>query len=118
MTTVDGIDSLAYQSPALKWPPLGKLLLCVCLLVGSLSSRAIYGPLVVLGVGLFLFLYSIRFKMHPFLLYLLAGVLFFNLAGVAVIAVTQGGIQLYSISISGSRYRSPKTASTLPYLCS
>lgn len=101
MTVVDGIDSLAYQSPALKWPPLGKLLLCVCLLVGSLSSRTVYGPLIVLGAGLVLFLYSIRLKMPVFMLYLIAGILLFNLAGIAIIAVTQAGAPLYSASLAG-----------------
>lgn len=101
MTIVDGLDALAYRSPALKWPPLGKLLLCVCLLVGSLSSRTVYGPLVVLGVGLLLFYYSTGGKIPLFMLYLIAGVLFFNLSGVAVIAVTQAGSPLYTLSLAG-----------------
>lgn len=103
MTIVDGIDSLAYQSPALKWPPLGKLLLCICLLVGSLSSRTLYGPLIVLGAGLFLFLYSVRLKAPVFMLYLIASILLFNIVGVAIIAVTQSGAPLFSVSLDGIR---------------
>ncbi|HMK47174.1 MAG TPA: cobalt ECF transporter T component CbiQ [Methanocella sp.] len=101
MTFVNGIDSLAYKSPALRWPPLGKMLLCVCMLVGSLSSKALYGPLTVLGVGLFLFLYSIRFRAPSFILCLIAGVLAFNLAGTVVILVTQPGAPLYSVQALG-----------------
>ncbi len=100
MTIIDGIDSLAYQSPARMWPPLGKLLLCVCLLIGSLSSRTVYGPLIVMIAGLFLFLYSIRLKMPVFMLYLIAGILVFDSVGIAIIAVTQSGTPLYSASIA------------------
>lgn len=101
MSNICGIDSLAYKSPAVQWPPLGKLLLCLCLLIGSLSSRTIYGPLAVLIAGLFLFCYSVRGKVPAFLVYLIAGVLIFNILGVVIIAVTQQGAQLYGMSFAG-----------------
>jgi cobalt ECF transporter T component CbiQ len=101
MSIMKGIDSLAYQSPALKWPPLGKLLLCVCLLIGSLSSRTIYGPLIVLGVGLFLFYYAVNGKAPLFMLYLITGVVIFNVTGTLIIAITQPGEAVWSIFIEG-----------------
>lgn len=101
MTIVGGIDSLAYRSPALKWPPSGKLLLCVCLLTGSLLSRMVYGPLIVLVAGLALFLYSVRLKVPLFVIYLISGIILFNLLGIAIIAVTQAGAPLYTVSLAG-----------------
>lgn len=97
-----GIDSLAYQSRALHWPPLGKLLLSICLLIGSLSSKSPYGPMVVLGVGLFLFLYSTRGKMPSFIIYLIGSVMAFSLAGVFIIALTQAGQPILGVVVAGT----------------
>jgi cobalt ECF transporter T component CbiQ len=101
MGHVTGIDSLAYRSRALQWPPLGKLLLCACLLIGSLSSSNIAGPLAVLVVGLLLFLYSTGGKVPSSLLYLIVAVMGFNVVGVLIIALTQGGSPLWSFSTAG-----------------
>jgi cobalt/nickel transport system permease protein len=101
MGHVTGIDSLAYRSQALQWPPLGKLLLCVCLLIGSLASSRIYGPLIVLVAGLFLFLYSVRWNIPVFILFLVAAIMSFNVAGVIVIALTQAGSPVFGLSIEG-----------------
>ncbi|WP_174590320.1 cobalt ECF transporter T component CbiQ [Methanocella conradii] len=97
-----GIDSLAYQSRALHWPPLGKLLLSICLLIGSLSSKSPYGPLLVLGVGLFLFLYSTGGKMPSFIIFLIGSVMAFSLAGVFIIALTQAGQPILGIAVAGA----------------
>ncbi|MCD1295406.1 cobalt ECF transporter T component CbiQ [Methanocella sp. CWC-04] len=99
MGHVTGIDSLAYNSRALYWPPAGKLLLSVCLLVGSLSSYNLYGPAIVLGVGLFLFLYSVKGNLPSFILLLIAAVMAFNAVGVIIIAATQAGSPVFSISL-------------------
>lgn len=96
-----GIDSLAYRSRALNWPPAGKLFLSICLLIGSLSSYNMYGPLLVLGVGLFLFLYSVNGKVPSFIFFLIATVMCFNMTGSIVILFTQAGTLVYSISLPG-----------------
>lgn len=95
-----GIDSLAYQSRALQWPPLGKLLLCTCLLIGSLSSSNLYGPLIVLGAGLLLFFYSVNCRVPAFILFLIITAMGFNVIGAAVIALTQGGSPVYTYSLA------------------
>lgn len=100
MSTMNGIDSLAYQSPARQWPPLGKLLLCLCLLVGSLSSKTVYGPVLVLGIGLVLSFYSMKGKLPMLVLYMVAGCMLVNVISVGVIAITQPGAALYSIPIA------------------
>ena len=101
MGQATGIDSLAYQSRALQWPPLGKLLLCTCLLIGSLSSSGLYGPLLVLGAGLLLFFFSTGGKVPVFILFLIVTVMSFNAVGAAVIALTQAGQPVYSYSVAG-----------------
>ena len=48
------IDEMAYKSPLRTWPPVGKLLLVLALLLGSLLSPTPVVPLIVLAIGLVL----------------------------------------------------------------
>jgi cobalt ECF transporter T component CbiQ len=59
----------------------------------------IYGPILVLGIGLFLFLYSIKFRVPRFILTLIAAIMVFNVIGTVIISVTQTGTIVYSISL-------------------
>ena len=46
------IDEMAYKSPLRSWPPVGKLMLVLALLLGSLLSPTPIVPLIVLVIGI------------------------------------------------------------------
>ena len=57
------IDSLAYNSPFRAWPPLGKLLLSLSLLLASLLSPTPLVPMLVFAAGLSLLYFSTRLRL-------------------------------------------------------
>ncbi|VVB58041.1 Cobalt transport protein [Candidatus Anstonella stagnisolia] len=96
-----GLDPLAHESAAKNWPPLGKLLLCISLLCGSLLSKTILVPLLVLIISLALLLYSTRGKFPKIFIALALNASMVIIAGVLLIAIVTPGETAYSVSSSG-----------------
>ncbi len=92
------IDEIAYASPAKSWPPLGKLLLTLSLLISSLIAGTIIIPLVVLAIGGGMLAYSTRFRFPRVVaLALLDGVVVIAV-GAAIIALVTGGTPIWQMA--------------------
>lgn len=61
------MDALAYSSRMLNWPPLGKLLLVIAVLVVNVMTSSVITAIAVLILGLALMAYSTNFRI-PFML--------------------------------------------------
>jgi len=96
-----GLDPLAHESAAKNWPPLGKLLLCLSLLCGSLLSKTILVPALVLIISLALLLYSTRGKFPKIFIALALNASLVIIMGVLLIAIVTPGKEAYSVSSSG-----------------
>ncbi|MBS3069700.1 hypothetical protein J4441_05025 [Candidatus Micrarchaeota archaeon] len=96
-----GLDYFAQKSRARDWPPLGKLLLCACLLVGSLLSSNLLAPAAVLIIGISLLLYSTGGKMPRALLLVEANAIVLIAIGVLVITLLQPGEPAFAYSLFG-----------------
>jgi len=96
-----GLDPLAHSSAAKNWPPLGKLLLCVSLLCGSLLSKTILVPALVLLIAFLLLLYSTRGKFPKIFIALALNASLVIAAGVLLIAIVTPGKEAYSASSFG-----------------
>ncbi len=83
------MDTLAYSSRMLHWPPLGKLLLVISVLVVNITTDSVVTAFAVMALGLALMAYSTNMRI-PFMLALAIGEAF-------LILVVACGI----ISISG-----------------
>ena len=96
------IDELAYQSPMKEWPPLGKFLLALSLLLVSLFSSTILVPLTVLAIGSLMLFYSTRFRFPKVIaLALLEGIVIIAIGCVIIAFVTPGGDMLFSTTFLG-----------------
>ena len=61
------MDALAYSSRMLHWPPLGKLLLVISVLVVNIMTDSVITALAVMALGLILMAYSTNMRI-PFIL--------------------------------------------------
>ena len=61
------MDALAYSSRMLHWPPLGKLLLVIVVLVVNIMTESVITSLFVMALGLILMAYSTNMRI-PFIL--------------------------------------------------
>ena len=61
------MDALAYSSRMLHWPPLGKLLLVISVLVVNIMTDSVVTALAVMALGLILMAYSTNMRI-PFIL--------------------------------------------------
>ncbi len=61
------MDALAYSSRMLHWPPLGKLLLVIAVLIVNIMTESVITSLVVMALGLILMAYSTNMRI-PFIL--------------------------------------------------
>jgi len=95
------IDEMAYKSPLRAWPPLGKLLLVLALLIGSLLSPGPAIPLLVLLIGLSLLYISNRLQLPALILWACLNTLVMLLLSVAVIALLTPGTALAQGSALG-----------------
>lgn len=95
------IGDMAYCSPAYGWPPLGKLALVIALLIASLASSTILVPLLVLGIGLALLVYSTRLRFpRAIALALLDAIVILLISTVILAFVTQGsGEPLFTLDL-------------------
>ncbi len=84
-------DELAYASPMRNWPPLGKFLLVLSLLIVSLASSSIIVPATVACVGFALLFYSTRFRFPRVIgLAVVDALLIFLLSSFIIAIVTAG----------------------------
>ncbi|MDE1797805.1 MAG: hypothetical protein KGH63_00175 [Candidatus Micrarchaeota archaeon] len=93
------LDTFAYQSPLVKWPPVGKLLLTLALLVGSLLSPTLSVPLLVLLIGIGLVWLSCGWKLPSAILVAEGYTLLMMIFSVFIVAAGQGGVPIWSASI-------------------
>ena len=88
---MNSIDEVAFASPMRHMAPLGKLLLCLFLLIASLASATIIVPLLVLGIGLGLILYGTKGKVPRVVGIALLDSLLVLLVSALLIALMTGG---------------------------
>jgi cobalamin biosynthesis protein CbiM/cobalt ECF transporter T component CbiQ len=82
-----------------RWPPLGKLLLTISLLLVSLISSNILVPIIVLILGMSLLILTNRSKLpHTMMLALADGVLIVGI-GAVIIALVTGGTPIFTLWI-------------------
>ncbi|MDD1744011.1 MAG: cobalt ECF transporter T component CbiQ [Methanomassiliicoccales archaeon] len=94
------IDELAYASPMRRWPPLGKFLLALALLIASLVSSSLVIPLIVLAIGTGLLFLSTRLRFpRAIALAILEGIAIFLLGAVIIALVTREGGVLFSLDL-------------------
>ncbi len=85
------MDEIANSSPAKSWPPLGKLLLALSLLIVSLVSTSPAVPLAVVVIGIALLAYSTSFRFPKIIaLAILDGVAVVAVGVLIIAAVTDG----------------------------
>ncbi|MCU0861327.1 MAG: hypothetical protein MUE65_03310 [Methanomassiliicoccales archaeon] len=96
------IDELAYASPMIHWPPLGKFALVLALLVGSLVSSFLVIPFGVFILGMALLIISTRLRFPKVIaLALLEGVAIILFGAVIIAFLTQVGEPLLQYRVFG-----------------
>ncbi|MCE5295944.1 MAG: cobalt ECF transporter T component CbiQ [Euryarchaeota archaeon] len=99
-----GIDELAYQSRLRQWPPLGKFLIAVSLLIVALTTDSFIVPLITMGIGLGLLSYSTGLRFPRIISLVILNSLAIILIGCLVIAfLTRGGGEVASFDLLGLR---------------
>ncbi len=94
------IDELAYTSPMRHWPPLGKFLLALSLLIVSLVSSSLVIPLIVFIVGLSLLFVSTHLRFPKVIgLAILEGMGIFLIGAVIIAFVTMEGKVLFDLNL-------------------
>ena len=94
------IDELAYASPMRHWPPLGKFLLALSLLIVSLVSSSLVIPLIVFIVGLTLLFVSTHLRFPKVIgLAILEGMGIFLIGAVIIAFVTMEGKVLFDLNL-------------------
>ncbi len=93
------LDTFAYRSPLAKWPPVGKLLLTLSLLVGSLLSPTISVPILVLLIGITLVWLSCGWKLPSAILVAEGYAFLMMILSVFIVAAGQGGVPIWSASV-------------------
>lgn len=98
------IDEIAFASPMRRWPPLGKLLLSLSLLLASIFASSVVVPLLVLASGVLLLAYSTRFQFPRVVLIAIMDGLAVLAVGAVVIALITPGASLYSMDLLGIKF--------------
>ncbi|QLH74435.1 MAG: cobalt ECF transporter T component CbiQ [Methanomassiliicoccales archaeon] len=97
-----GIDELAYQSRLRQWPPLGKFLLTLSLLIVALTTDSILIPLMTFFIGACLLVYSTGLRFPRMIGMLILDGLVVILVGCLVIAlITKGGGEVARFDVMG-----------------
>lgn len=100
------IDELAYASPMRHWPPLGKFLLVMALLIVSLVSTSLVIPITVFIAGMALLFLSTHLRFPRVIaLALLEGMAIFLIGALIIAFVTREGrvlldLELLSVHLS------------------
>jgi cobalt ECF transporter T component CbiQ len=94
------IDELAYASPMRHWPPLGKFLLVMALLIVSLVSSSLVIPIVVFIVGMALLFSSTHMRFPKVIaLAILEGMAIFLMGALIIAFVTREGKVLFDLNL-------------------
>ncbi|VVB57271.1 Cobalt transport protein [uncultured archaeon] len=95
------IDEMAYRSPLRAWPPLGKLLLALALLLGSLFSPTPLVPLIVLAIGLALLWLSCKLKLPDIMALACIETLLMLFISVLIITLIMPGETVWQMNVGG-----------------
>ncbi|MFH1095153.1 MAG: cobalt ECF transporter T component CbiQ [Candidatus Micrarchaeota archaeon] len=98
---MSSIDEMAYRSPLRAWSPVGKLLLCVALLAGSILAPSPFVPLLVLVIGLALLAHSSSLRLPDIVKFACLETVVMLFISVAIIALLMPGTPFLSFSIAG-----------------
>ncbi len=93
------LDEMAYKSRFVLWPPLGKLLLALSLLFGSLFAKSPIVPIIVLIVGLTFIFLSSNFKLPKYIALAYLNTLLLLFIGAIVILFLTPGTVLWAHQI-------------------
>jgi cobalt/nickel transport system permease protein len=94
------IDELAYSSPMRHWPPLGKFLFVMALLIVSLVSSSLIIPFVVLAIGMALLFLSTHLRFPKVIaLAILEGMVIFLIGALIIAFVTREGKVLFDLDL-------------------
>jgi cobalt/nickel transport system permease protein len=94
------IDELAYASPMRRWPPLGKFLLAMALLIVSLVSSSLVIPLVVFVVGMILLFLSTHLRFPRAIAWaILEGMVIFLIGALIIAFVSIEGRVLLDLNL-------------------
>lgn len=91
------MNNFYLHSPFRNWPPLGKLVLSLALILATLFTSSPAVPLVVLAIGVILFSLSSRFYLPRIFLFAYIDTLLVILIGALIIAMLTPGSILLSI---------------------
>ena len=95
------IDEMAYKSPLRTWPPVGKLLLVLALLLGSLLSPTPVVPLIVLAIGLVLLNRSCGLRLPSIMAIACIETMFMLAISVIIIALVTPGEIMWNAVVMG-----------------
>ncbi len=95
------IDEMAYKSRFRKWPPLGKLLMVLALLIGSLLAPSPLVPLIVFVIGLTLLYASCKFSLPKLMAFACLNTFIMLVISVMVIGLFTPGQALASGVVAG-----------------
>ena len=110
------IDEMAYKSPLRSWPPVGKLLLTLALLVGSLFSPTPLVPLIVLAIGLALLWHSCHLRLPNIMALACIETIFMLVISATIIALLMPGETLWQASVAGFSLHITREAANLALL--
>lgn len=94
------MDELSYASPMRFWPPLGKFMVVLALLLASLISTSFLIPMAISILGLVLLALSTRLRFpRAISLALLEGIAIFLIGALIIAFVTKGGRTIVEINL-------------------
>jgi cobalt/nickel transport system permease protein len=93
------VDEIAYESRLRHWPPLGKLLFTLSLLVSSLIASTVVVPMIILIVGLLLMFYSTGFRLPRVLIFGIIEAMVVIAITCIVIMLITGGETVWSLDL-------------------
>ncbi len=110
------IDEMAYKSPLRAWPPVGKLLLALALLLGSLLSPTPVVPLIVLLIGLVLLYRSCHLRLPNIMALACMETMLTLVITVAIIAVLLPGEMIWRANIANISIHVSREGANLAFL--
>ena len=110
------IDEMAYRSPLRVWPPVGKLLLVLALLLGSLLSPTPLVPLIVLVIGLVLLNRSCGLRLPNIMALACIETMLMLVISVTIIALMMPGQMIWQGSVTGIPLHISREAANLALL--
>ncbi len=107
---------MAYKSPLRAWPPVGKLLLVLALLMGSLLSPTPAVPLIVLIIGIVLLNHSCSLKLPNIMALACMETMLMLAISVTIIALMMPGEMIWQMNIGNIQLHISRQAANLALL--